>query len=136
MVILSYLGILALIPLLVEKDDRVPFVIGDSCQVLSLNHVNHVGIPVVVVTYVLVVEVGHSAHFKGSIDVRVIPFRQEIHAVGIGKDKHQYGVFPDKFKFRIFGSHHVVSQKEVLLCRCALRSVKASVNVYNGLSFS
>ena len=101
---------------------------------MGFNQVGHIRIPIVIVPGVLLVEEGHSGYFIRSPNIGVIPIREHVHAVRVGKNEDEDDVIQDPESFRVRRRDKVIGQLEVVLGRCAFRGMEPAIDIDNGPS--
>ena len=93
---------------MVIENHRVPLLVCNASEVLSLNLVNHKRVPVVIMSHVYVVQPGHGTRLVGGSHIGMVPLRQQVHTIGIGKNQNKYGIVKDETGVRIIRSQQVI----------------------------
>ena len=103
----------------------------------GLHHVQHVGVPVVVVPHILLIQLGHGRRLVGSSHIGEVPLRHLGLAVRIqGGPEHEDDVVEDGLDFRVVAAgEEVVDQLDRVLMGCGLGGMNRPIDVNDGLSF-
>ena len=103
----------------------LPVFVQNFRRILCFNHVQEVGVAIVIVTDILVVKPRQADTVKLGPFVLVVPVRDHNLAVGIEIGKHQHdGVVEDSLRFTVIACHKVVKKLRWRLRTCYFSRVQ------------